>query len=392
MARPRKPWFRKSNGRWYVEFQGKQVNLGPDKKEAHQHFHELMAQPEPHRRAPRTGTISLPELVDHFLEWVQRNRAPDTYEWYRYRLERLCRVHSGMAAERLKPFDVEEWVNSYELSVTSRRNYFRSVKRCYRWGKKQGYLSSNPIADLEVPRAEEREVTLSQEQFDELMANVKNRCLADLMNVTWLTGCRPQESLIVEARHVDVANQRWVFHSSQSKGKRISRVVYLTDAAMAIVKRLTEEHPTGPLFRNTSGRKWKKDAVNCGFGAIQIRMGKGEMLRQKISVSDAEIAALIPKLKSTRTSAGREFDKTAAELRCEAKRKLTQKKAMGLTPRYSLYALRHSFATNALRKGIDSLTVAVLLGHKDPSTLARVYQHLNQNPAHLLEQARRAAA
>ena len=89
MARPRKPWFRKSNKRWYVEVDGKQVNLGSDKKKAHQQFHELMAQPEPDRHAPQTVRISIPELADHFLDWVQRNRAPDTFEWYRYRLEPL---------------------------------------------------------------------------------------------------------------------------------------------------------------------------------------------------------------------------------------------------------------------------------------------------------------
>jgi integrase len=391
MSRPNKPWFRKSNKRWYVWFQGKQVNLGLDKKQAHQVFHQLMAQPEPDR-APQTGTISLPELTDHFLDWVQRNRAPDTYEWYRYRLERLCKLHSTMVAERLKPYHVEEWVNSYDLSVTSRRNYFRSAKRCYRWGKKQGYLSTNPIADLEVPRAQEREVVLSQADFNNLISYSRNTNFRDLMQVTWETGCRPQESLIVEARHVDVEKQRWVFHTSQSKGKKISRVVYLTDKAIVIVRRLMTEHPKGPIFRNSLGKKWTKDATNCAFGAIQSRMGKEEMQRQGMTIGDDEITTLIAELSPTRTSRGKTLDKTPAELRCEAKRKLTQKKVKGLAPRYSLYALRHSFATNALRKGIDSLTVAILLGHKDPSTLARVYQHLNQNPEHLLEQAKRAAA
>ena len=32
----------------------------------------------------------------------------------------------------------------------------------------------------------------------------------------------------------------------------------------------------------------------------------------------------------------------------------------------------------------------VLMGHADPSTLARVYQHLSQNPKYLLDQAKRA--
>ncbi len=58
--------------------------------------------------------------------------------------------------------------------------------------------------------------------------------------------------------------------------------------------------------------------------------------------------------------------------------------------KYSLYTLRHSWATNALRSGMDALTVAVLMGHSDPSTLSRVYQHLAHSPEHMLEQAKRA--
>ena len=84
--------------------------------------------------------------------------------------------------------------------------------------------------------------------------------------------------------------------------------------------------------------------------------------------------------------------KTAAELRHEAKRKLTYKMAQESAPKYSLYALRHSWATNALQRGVDALTVAILMGHKDPSQLAKVYQHLSHNPKHLLEQAKKAAS
>ena len=67
------------------------------------------------------------------------------------------------------------------------------------------------------------------------------------------------------------------------------------------------------------------------------------------------------------------------------------KRAAELAPRYSLYALRHSWANNALKKGVDALTVAILMGHEDPSTLSKVYQHLSLNPAHMLTQAKKAA-
>ncbi len=96
---------------------------------------------------------------------------------------------------------------------------------------------------MEVPSAEHKEVAVTQEEFDRLMSYVHNEALADMMNLTWETGCRPQESLRVEARHVDVANQRWVFHKSESKSKRIARIVYLTDNALAVTRRQMLAHP-----------------------------------------------------------------------------------------------------------------------------------------------------
>ncbi|HBE68161.1 MAG TPA: hypothetical protein DDW52_08425, partial [Planctomycetaceae bacterium] len=121
-----------------------------------------------------------------------------------------------MQADQMRPFHVEDWVNQYDFSVTSRRNYMRAAKRCFKWAKKQGYLDSNPIEDLEVPSAECREVIVEAAEFEVLKSYTRNQSLLDLMLLTWETGCRPQELLRVEARHVDMKNQRWVFHKSES--------------------------------------------------------------------------------------------------------------------------------------------------------------------------------
>jgi len=114
------------------------------------------------------------------------------------------------------------------------------------------------------------------------------------------------------------------------------------------------------------------------------------MQRRGEKIPEESIAAAVKNLAKTRIRNGEKIAKTQAELRCEAKRKLTNKRAAQLAPRYSLYALRHSWATNALQRGVDPLTVAILMGHEDPSMLAKVYQHLSLNPKHLLDEARRA--
>lgn len=382
-----KPWFRPSRNTWYVTLNGHQINLGQDKTTAFERYKQLLAQPQP----VRASTQSLAVLIDAFLDWTQTHRAPDTYEWYRYRLQRFIDQHPDLRTDELRPFHVQQWVDSYDISQTSRRNYVRSIKRCMAWAVAQGYLTQSPLQHLEVPSSEAKDVLITVDEYRQLLSFIPDGPFRDLVVVTWETGCRPQESLRVEVRHVDMPHQRWVFPRTESKGKKAPRIVYLTDAAMTITERLVGQASSGRLFRNASGTPWTTDAVNCAFDRLRLRMGQAEMRRRHEQLDDEAIRAHTTKLKATRTVKGRLVKKTDADLRLEAKRKLLAARAKELVPRYSLYALRHSWATRALKSGTDALTVAILMGHSDPSTLAKVYQHLSHDPVHLLEKAKAAA-
>jgi integrase len=169
----------------------------------------------------------------------------------------------------------------------------------------------------------------------------------------------------------------------------IVRVVYLADDALAITQRLMVKHPQGPLFLNSRRRPWTTDAVNNALERVQVRMGRQAMQREGLTVSDDSIAQLIHSLRPTRVERGVERLKRPAELRHEAKSKLSKKLACSLAPRYCLYHIRHTWMNRLLTSGVDAMTVAILAGHKDPSTLAKTYQHLSQNPQFLLDQVRR---
>ena len=106
--------------------------------------------------------------------------------------------------------------------------------------------------------------------------------------------------------------------------------------------------------------------------------------------TDQDVLEFSATLKKSCVRKSVETVKSTAELRTEARKKLLGRIARSLAPHHSLYTLRHSWATNALRKGVDPLTVAILMGHKDPSMLARVYQHLAHSPEHMRDQAKRA--
>jgi integrase len=81
-----KPFFKKARKSWYVQIDRMQIKLGSDRDEGFRQYHQLMQQPAEQAVA---SPDSLVNIIDAFLEWTEQNRAPDTYEWYRYRLQRF---------------------------------------------------------------------------------------------------------------------------------------------------------------------------------------------------------------------------------------------------------------------------------------------------------------
>jgi integrase len=123
--------------------------------------------------------------------------------------------------------------------------------------------------------------------------------------------------------------------------------------------------------------------VNCAFIRLQTTIG---MKRLKAA---GEMPPQLPRL---RGPARRD-----AELRAEHERRVAERRREVLArarkrgPKRCLYHLRHSWLDRALKSGVDALTAAILMGHRDPSTISKVYQHLSQSPEYLRGAAERAA-
>lgn len=391
-----KPFYRPARKTWYVQLHGRQINLGKDKDAAFKRYHEIMAAgPEPSDFIEGTSSHStgqkLADLFDLYLEWLKSNRSPHTYEWYRYRLQRFVDFYPELTLTQLKPFHVQEWVDSFSgLAVTTKRNYIRSVKRSVHWAKSLGHIDQNPIEYVSAPAGQAKDVYVSQQEFDELLAHTPDEQLKKVMLVTYDTGCRPQESLRLEIRHLDLENRRWVIPRLEAKGKKAPRVIYLTDRAFEITTELIADRTSGHVFRDSKNRPWTPASASSVLKRVRQTMGKKAIKEREVIFSEEEIKLTEATISPTRLVKGKEVKRTKAELRTHAKAKLVRAKCKELVPSYSLYALRHTWATNALKSGIDALTVAVLMGHQDPSMLAKVYQHLSHSPQHMLEQAKKA--
>lgn len=392
MAHAPLPFFRAPRNAWYVEIHRRQYKLGdhpadvpPPKRNRKglwtppkpilDEFHRLMAEhygsmPPPKVTVRSEGT-PVREVLERFLAWCFEHRKGDTYEWYRWRLQLFSDslADKALTVEALKHFHLDRLLAAHPgWSSGMKHSACRAVMRALRWAQKKGYIDCNPLADYEKPRPGKRTVVIRPERYAEILALAGNQPFQDLLEVTWETGCRPQESLAVEARHVDLEQNRWFFAGDESKGEQWPRIVYLSDKALAITKRLMAAHPEGPLFRNCNSDPWDPYAVNCAFRRVQIRMGT-RLLKEQ---------GLLPP--SDMTISKRE------------RRRQLEKLATAQAPKYCLYHLRHSWLDRALKRGLDVLTCAILMGHRDPSTISKVYQHVSQSPEYLREAAKKAVS
>jgi integrase len=142
----------------------------------------------------------------------------------------------------------------------------------------------------------------------------------------------------VTAAHVNLDLGVWVFRKHKTDKKTGKpRIVYLTPAMIELSRKLMAERPDGPIFRGPRGAKpFTRQAIRCRF----------RRLREKL-----------PHLKH-----------------------------------FVCYNVRHTFACNALVKGVGIAQVAELLGHSSTEMVSTTYGHLAEQLAHMREAARRAAS
>ena len=178
-------------------------------------------------------------------------------------------IERNLTVTQLRPYHVDEAMKKY-WSGSMKHGVARAVQRVFRWAERKGYVDKNPVANYEKARPGKRTVIVSAPEFDTLRPLAGSRSFQDLLVFTWETAARPQESLVIEARHINFTNARIVFPVDESKGDQWPRSIYLTQQALEIVRRLILKNPEGPIFRNCDDRPWTAYAVNCAFCRLQI--------------------------------------------------------------------------------------------------------------------------
>lgn len=390
MGRPkrREPFWRSDRQCYYVQHGTRQIRLSPDKEEAWRKWHEFMAKPpEPEPIFVPGPDTQVVEILDAFLDWCSRHKAPRTYDWYRdFFRHFVSTLPPALKVTDLKPYHLTQAMDGRaDWSNNTRNNFVTAVKRAFNWVLDEELIERNPVGRVKKPAREAREMAILPTEYAAIIDAVRDPNFRDLIELNWESGMRPQEIRKIEARFFDPETSRIVFPPKEAKGKKYHRVIYLTPRAKEIVTRLAESRQHGPLLLNSEGKPWTKDAINCAFRRLRVTVGL------RIMMAKGEKTEHVPRFRKWDIEPERLADARRAHRETlKRRRKEIRKRAMELTRQFHLGALRNGYATEALKAGIDTVTVAHLLGHRDPSMVSRIYGQVQNDPAHMASAAMRA--
>lgn len=332
MGRRNKKWFRRDIGWWMVTIDGRKIRLAKGEEneaEAERAFHELMAfRP----RRPEADDSRVCDVVEAFLQYAKKRCAADTYRNYHFYGNSFAKARGYMLARDVVPGDVTEWVDSKPWNETSEYNGRRVVHRVFSWAKGEGYLRTNPLQGMPRGRPNRRERCLTVQEYCSLLRTARRPFRVFLWALKQ-TGARPSElrRLTWDQVHGDrlvIAKHK----TAKKTGK--PRVVFLSERMQRRLEQLRRRSHSRYVFVNSRGQPWTANAVRLQVARIRKRCGLAK-----------DVCA---------------------------------------------YLVRHTFGTWAIMNGVDTASVAALMGHTSTEMVVKVYSHIAGQHSFMRDAAERA--
>jgi integrase/recombinase XerC len=260
----------------------------------------------------RTGA-----LIDAFLAWQARHRAPATVRFYRQRLATFRAKFSDRPFAALTALEIDEHLHAagQGQSGSTRRHNAVALSSLQAFALAQKLIAAPVFARLEKPAVGARERIPTADEVARLLARAPPE-FTRIYRALMQSGARPNELCALSIDQIDwTAGLIRIDQHKTARQTGKPRLIPIGAKLAALLRDAIADRPTGPVFLSPRKKPWRPNHLS----ALHRR------------------------------------------LRDEA----------GLDPAIVLYLARHRFGTELIRAGADIKTVADLMGHSSTRTTER---------------------
>lgn len=360
MPRKAHPWFRNSDGWWYIKINGKQEKLvkgKANKSAAVKRWHELMAE------CARNPSIesddqTVASVIDLYLNHISKSRAPRTYDECRRYLQRFAECHGFRNVRDCRPIHLTTWLDSHPewVSDWTLRSVVGVIHRPFNWAVRQRLIMVNPFLGVRHQPGQPRR-PMTDDEFRQLVRATATRRSSSgkprhrnrltpgrrfrqVLFFLRYTGTRPSEMSKLTWDEVDLERQVIVIGKHKTTRTQRTfrpRVIPLVPLVVRLLRRIRQQQAPGTehVFLTARETPWNRHSLG-----LRIRR-----LRKKAGLPDDVV----------------------------------------------LYGIRHQFGTRSIVNGVDLKTLSELMGHTT-TRMTEHYIHLAGCQQHLADAMRQAVS
>lgn len=294
-------------------------------------------------------SVSVSSIIAQFFEWAECALAPNTVAAYRHQLLKIPQAVREKNASEIRPVDMTAWAKSWHEA--------QALVRLLNWAATEaGLIPSNPLTRVRLPMRGQRRRIANVILMEKLIRKSRPRSRAFLIALRE-SMARPQEIRAAAFEHLQSEDMETPIEKALIDGKALivqtefkdrrrrrdtsrPRVILVSRRLGRLILRLWHKSDTksGPIFLNTRGKAWTKNAVRLFMRSLRRRLG---------IVADAMGENVVA------------------------------------------YTFRHSLATLAAARGAQETWIAEILGHTETRTTRR---YLHFQVGHLREGMERYAS
>lgn len=286
------------------------------------------------------GSMLVKDWANKAIDVYKRNQKDVTRDSYEYKCRHYVLDHIGtMQIKRVKPIDCQRVLNLMEgKSKTAVNDTYQILNFIFSTAVKNKLILENPADNLVMPKYKSNSRrAITDEERQHLMKVAEADSRFNLFLLMLYCGCRPSEAMEAKGFDIMTMEDNHYLHIRGTKTENASRMVPLPDF---LYEKFKDLPPMSPLCSNEAGRKHNRTS----YRRLCHRLYREMNISMGCRVYRNELIPPYP-----------------------------------LADDFVPYCLRHTYATDLCKAGIDVRVGMKLMGHADISTLANIYTHVDKS-------------
>ena len=302
-------------------------------------------------------SVTLGEWYEYWLDTYMKDTVKQsTYASYRSYLNKYFCVLGKILLKKLEPHTLQEFYNykfrEEGLSPKTLRNYHMALHKCLQQAVKEHLLVYNPCDAVTLPSGEKPEISVftNDQQRALVQASYRHR-YGVFIRLDLCTGLRMGELLALKWEDID-------FSTSQLHVRR-------TINRLAKYEAHDGENKTEIVFGTPKTKNSRRTIPLTRTMADELARWKQQQAQDKIRAGDkyTDDGFIVT------NEFGHYFEQKTFK---DYYDRLLEDADIG---HFTFHALRHTFATRALERGMDYKTLSAILGHYSVAFTMGTYVH-----------------